>query len=143
LAIKLKCGQVLYGLTFLEGQLQPCGGKGKRRFGLSTGRWGYPHTFPSYPQFEWGNLFFHLWGCALNRKRGSFSPGRHQRQTLFRLILGGLAILLVVGGGLVWAVYGRTAAVTAVACLLAGFGLLALLWLILSLIELWVKEDNS
>ena len=90
-----------------------------------------------------GKSCFSYGSRPVNRKKGSFSPARHQRQTLVRLILGGLAILIVVGGGLVWAIYGRSAAITAVVCLLAGFGLLALLWLILSLLELWVKEDSS
>lgn len=71
----------------------------------------------------------------------AFSPGRHQRQTQRRLILAGFLILLGVGGGLVWALYGRTAAVTAIAFLLVGAGLFGLLWLILALLDLWVKKE--
>jgi hypothetical protein len=59
-----------------------------------------------------------------------------------RLIAGGLAIVVIIGGGLVWALYGLSAAVTAVMCLLAAAGVLGLLWLILTLLESWVKEDD-
>jgi hypothetical protein len=78
---------------------------------------------------------------GVNKKREPFNPKRHHRQTQSRLALGGLLVLLGVGGGLVWWIYGGTAAVTAVACLLAGAGVFGLLWLILTLLELWVKED--
>jgi protein-S-isoprenylcysteine O-methyltransferase Ste14 len=78
----------------------------------------------------------------LRRRDKEFSVDRHQRQTQNRLIIAGFLILLGVGGGLVWVFYGSTAAVTAVACLLAAAGLFGLLWLILTLLELWVKEDE-
>jgi len=78
----------------------------------------------------------------VKRKGRSFTPGRHRRQTQVRLLFGGLLILLGVGGGLVWLLYGGSAAITAVACLLGAAGLFGLLWLILTLLELWVKEDE-
>jgi hypothetical protein len=78
----------------------------------------------------------------VRRRKKDFSVDRHQRQTQNRLIIGGFLILLGVGGGLVWAFYGGTAAATAVACLLAAAGLFGLLWLILTLLELWVREDE-
>jgi hypothetical protein len=77
----------------------------------------------------------------VKRKKRRFDLGRHQRQTQSRLVIGGLLILLSVGGGLVWLIYGRTAAITAVACLLGASGVFGLLWIILALLELWVKED--
>jgi ABC-type uncharacterized transport system permease subunit len=72
----------------------------------------------------------------------SFRPAHHRRQTQIRLVGAGLLVLLVVGGGLVWLLYGRSAAVTAVVCLLGGAGIFGLLWLILGLLELWVKEEE-
>jgi hypothetical protein len=78
----------------------------------------------------------------VKRSKGSFDPRRHWRQTQVRLILGGLAVLIVVGGGLVWLLYGRAAALTAVSCLLAAAAVLALLWLLLTFLERWVKEDE-
>lgn len=77
------------------------------------------------------------------KQKGSFSADRHLRQTQMRLVTGGLLILLVVGGGLVWLTYGSSAALTTMLCLLAGAGVLALLWLILSLLERWVTDDDQ
>lgn len=57
-------------------------------------------------------------------------------------MIGGLLILLVVGGGLVWAIYGGAAAIVAEICFLGGIGVFALLWLILTLMEKWVKEEE-
>lgn len=79
----------------------------------------------------------------MNREERSFSPERHRRQTRARLILGGMLVLLVVGGGLVWLFYGRAAAFTAVLCLLGAAVVMALLWLILTLLERWVKDDEE
>jgi Na+/melibiose symporter-like transporter len=78
----------------------------------------------------------------VKREERSFSPQRHRRQTRARLILGGMLVLLVVGGGLVWLFYGRTAALTAVLCLLGAAAIMALLWLILTLLERWVKDEE-
>ncbi len=78
----------------------------------------------------------------MKRRRRPFDPRQHWGQTQVRLILGGLALLVVVGGGLAWLFYGRAAAITAVTCLLAAGGLLGLLWLILALLERWVKEED-
>jgi len=74
--------------------------------------------------------------------RRSFNTGRHRRSTEARLVAGGYLILLVVGGGLVWLLYGRAAALAATGCLLATAGVVGLLWLILSLMERWVKDDG-
>ena len=78
----------------------------------------------------------------MKRRRRSFDPRRHWHQTQIRLLVGGLALVAVVGGGLVWLIYGRTAAVTAWLCLLGGVAVMGLLWLVLALLELWVKEDE-
>lgn len=78
----------------------------------------------------------------MKREDRSFSPQRHRRQTRARLILGGMLVLLVVGGGLVWLFYGRTAAFTAVLCLVGSAAVMALLWLILTLLERWVRDED-
>ena len=76
------------------------------------------------------------------RGRRSFDPRRHMQQTQGRLIVAGLAILLIVGGGLVWLLYGDVAAVSAVACLLVAVGLVGLLWLMLVLLEKWARAGE-
>ena len=48
----------------------------------------------------------------------------------------------MIGGALVWLLYGRAAALAAVSCLVAAAGIGLLLWLILSLLERWVGEDE-
>jgi len=56
------------------------------------------------------------------------------------LFLAVIAVLLVVGGGLIYILYGTGALITGLACLLFGVGLLLLLWLIMSAIERWANR---
>lgn len=71
-----------------------------------------------------------------------FSPERHWQGTQIRLILGGVLVLVVVGGGLIWLLYGRAAALVAVSCFLVMAAIGGLLWLLLRLMELWVRGDE-
>ncbi len=79
---------------------------------------------------------------AGKKPRRSFDPGRHMQQTQSRLIVAGLALLIIVGGGLVWLLYGDVAAVSAVSCLLVAVGLVGLLWVILVVLERWAKAGE-
>ena len=56
------------------------------------------------------------------------------------LFLAVIAVLLVVGGGLIYIIYGTGALITGLACLLFGVGILLLLWLIMSFIERWANR---
>ena len=56
------------------------------------------------------------------------------------LFLAVIAVLLVVGGGLIYIIYGTGALITGLACLLFGVGILLLLWLIMSAIERWAHR---
>ena len=65
-----------------------------------------------------------------------------QRRTERNLIIGGLVILFVVGGALIWLLYGPEQALTAELCmggLLALFG--GVYWLILKLLK--AASDSS
>ena len=53
------------------------------------------------------------------------------------MILGGFAILFVVGGGLVWYFYGLEAALASWFCMGGAVALFGGLWLILKLMEIW------
>jgi len=66
------------------------------------------------------------------------------RRTDRNLIIGGLVILFVVGGGLIWLLYGIEQAVTAELCmsgLVALFG--GICWLILKLLKAISDSDND
>jgi hypothetical protein len=65
---------------------------------------------------------------------------RYRRQTDRRLLALVIGTLLIVGGGLIYLIYGRWALVTGLACLVPGAGLILLLWGLLALIERWVGE---
>ncbi|NIS83540.1 MAG: hypothetical protein GTO14_25835 [Anaerolineales bacterium] len=56
---------------------------------------------------------------------------QYSRATQLRLIVGGIVILLVIGTGLIWWIYGSQAARLGALCLLAGLvpGLLIAGWL--------------
>ena len=54
------------------------------------------------------------------------------------LVLGGL---LIIGGGLIYLVYGKWALASGLFCLIPGAGLILFLWGFLSLLERWVRED--
>jgi len=61
---------------------------------------------------------------------------RTDRQMLW-LVLGGL---LMIGGGLIYLIYGKWALATGLLCLIPGAGLILFLWGLLSLIERWVGD---
>jgi hypothetical protein len=67
-----------------------------------------------------------------------------RRRTDRNLIIGGLVILFVVGGGLIWLLYGVEQALAAELCmggLLALFG--GMYWLILKLMKAISGSDNE
>lgn len=45
---------------------------------------------------------------------------QYARQTNFRLVLGFILLLLIVGDGLIYLIYGKSAAATGLFCILAG-----------------------
>ena len=56
------------------------------------------------------------------------------------MLLAVVAFLLIVGGGLIYLIYGAGALITGLACLLFGVGLLLLLWIILTATERWANQ---
>jgi hypothetical protein len=64
---------------------------------------------------------------------------KYTQQTNFRLIVGALLILFIVGVGLIYWIYGSGAAVMGLLCLLAG--LAPILLIVLSLLVLdWIQK---
>ncbi len=66
---------------------------------------------------------------------------KYASQTNTRLIVGGILVLLIVGDGLIWWIYGGSAAITGLLCI--GAGLLPILIIIgiLALME-WIVKRN-
>jgi hypothetical protein len=70
----------------------------------------------------------------------------YARRTQVGLALGGLALLLLVGDGLVWLIYGQEAAGLAVLCSLLGLSPLVLIWLALAgigWVARWMDRDGG
>jgi hypothetical protein len=68
---------------------------------------------------------------------------KYARQTNARLLIGFILILLLIGDGLIFLIYGRNAAILGALCLVAGLAPLLLIWLILLAMEWFVKRQNS
>jgi hypothetical protein len=66
----------------------------------------------------------------------------HRQRTERNLVIAGFAVLFLVGGGLVWARYGRGAALTSWACMAGGLALFGLVYLIVKLMEIWVRRHE-
>jgi hypothetical protein len=66
----------------------------------------------------------------------------YSRQTIVQLIIGGLLLLIVVGTGLIYLIYGREAAIFGLVCILAGLSPLVLIWIALAIIDWVVKRAN-
>ena len=67
---------------------------------------------------------------------------KYARQTSLRLILGGVALILVVGGGLIYLVYGPAAAATSLLCIGVGLFPVVITLIFLQVIDWIVKRAN-
>lgn len=65
---------------------------------------------------------------------------RYRRETDRKLIVTVVLFLLLVGSGLITIIYRPSAGVLSFFCLLGGVGIIALLWIVLTLIERWVGD---
>lgn len=64
---------------------------------------------------------------------------KYARQTNVRIGAGAVLLLLIVGTGLIYVIYGPGAAVTGLLCLLAGLLPLGLIFLSLALLD-WIQK---
>ncbi|MBN1219941.1 MAG: hypothetical protein JXM69_13520 [Anaerolineae bacterium] len=71
-------------------------------------------------------------------KPTNYRQTRH-KQDRFLLILV-VAVLVGIGTGLIYLIWGFQDAIAGLACLLPGAAIIVGLWFLLSLIEKWVKE---
>jgi hypothetical protein len=68
---------------------------------------------------------------------------KYASQTNFRLIVGGLLVLFIVGIGLIYLFYGRGAALTGLLCLVAGLIPLVLIWVMFIVLEFITKRARD
>jgi hypothetical protein len=71
----------------------------------------------------------------------SFDPNQYRKQTINRLIIGGILLLFVVGVGLILYYYGPGAAGMGTLCLIGGLLPLAIIITILALMQ-WIVDRN-
>jgi hypothetical protein len=68
---------------------------------------------------------------------------RYAKQTNIRLIIGGIAIIIIIGDGLIFLLYGRDAAVMGVLCFMVGLLPLLVIWTVLFFFEWVVNKYKS
>jgi hypothetical protein len=68
---------------------------------------------------------------------------RYAGQTNKGLLIGFVLLLFLVGGGLVYWLYGRGAAVMSIICIFAGLAPLLLIWLALLVVDWVAKKANE
>jgi magnesium-transporting ATPase (P-type) len=68
---------------------------------------------------------------------------KYTSQTTFRLIVGALILLFVVGSALIWWFYGPAAALMGFLCLLGALAPIGLIWLLMVLLDWIVKKMNE
>ena len=66
----------------------------------------------------------------------------YMKDTNVRLIFGALAMLFIVGDGLIWIIYGFGAAMMGLLCMLGAFVPVGLIFLLLNLSDWIVKRAN-
>jgi hypothetical protein len=64
---------------------------------------------------------------------------KYASQTTFQLIIGALLVLFIVGDGLIYFIYGKSAALMGILCLLAGMIPVVLIVLILLIFD-WIRK---
>jgi len=67
---------------------------------------------------------------------------KYARQTNFRLIAGALGLLFIVGDGLIFLIYGSSAALMGLLCLLIGMTPVVLVTLIILFLDWVAKRAN-
>ena len=68
---------------------------------------------------------------------------KYSNQTYFRLIIGGLLVLFIVGIGLIYVFYGQGAALTGLLCLVVGLIPLILIWVMFIILEFITKKAQN
>ncbi|MBA4313241.1 MAG: hypothetical protein C0417_11490 [Chlorobiaceae bacterium] len=67
----------------------------------------------------------------------------YSKQTFFRLILGSLAIIIIVGLGLIYIFYGKGAVITGFLCISSGLLPIVVILLVFQLIDFVIKKSKN
>ena len=67
----------------------------------------------------------------------------YARQTNYRLLVGGIALLYLVGGGLIYLIYGRAAMVSGLVCITTGLIPVVLIYVFLAAMGYIAKKAND
>jgi hypothetical protein len=65
---------------------------------------------------------------------------RYRSETERKLFVAVVLFLLLVGSGLIAIIFKPAAGITGLLCLLFGVGIIGLLWILLTLVERWVRD---
>ena len=68
---------------------------------------------------------------------------KYAKGTNLRLIIGFVLLLLLVGDGLIYLIYGPGAAITGVLCILGGLAPLGLIYILLLVVEKVAQKSND
>ena len=68
---------------------------------------------------------------------------RYARQTNYRLLVGGIALMYLVGGGLIYLIYGPSALVSGLVCMTTGLTPLILIYVFLAAMGYIAKKAND
>ncbi len=68
---------------------------------------------------------------------------KYSKQTLFRMIVGSLILLFVIGDGLIYYFYGPSAAITGVICILGALGPVVIIAILFWMIDWIIKKANQ
>lgn len=73
--------------------------------------------------------------------RRPFQAGPHHQQTESHLLLGGFAIILVIGGALIWGIMGPVPALIAVTVIVGAGLVFVLILLLLRALDAWARSE--
>lgn len=76
----------------------------------------------------------------MSRER-PLTPGEHKAHTEWVLVVGGFAIIVVLGGALMWLIFGPTFALIGLAGMVVIVVLFVVLYWLLKALEAWAKSE--
>ena len=68
---------------------------------------------------------------------------KYARQTNIRLVIGAILVILIVGDGLIYLIFGREAAISGLFCLSLGLAPVLLILVIFWIMDLVVKKNRN